>query len=409
MKTKVWYPYQQMQNQNAFPMLESAKGVKLKLEDGRELIDGISSWWCTIHGYSHEELNQTIEAQIKKVSHFMLGGITNKPAENLAKKLIEITPKGLEHIFLSDSGSVGIEVALKMAIQYHHNKGQDKRHIISLKKAYHGDTFKAMEVGDDPCYHGAFNQLFENRSYILPPYCNDIDRAINDLQEIISSKSDIAAFIVEPLLQGAGGFRLYPAEFLNRAYKICQQHDILMIFDEVATGFGRTGTLFAANQCDFTPDIMVLSKALTAGYVGHAATIATSAVFEAFYGKTESNALMHGPTFSGNPLACSVALKSIEIFERENYLEKIKRIHAILLHRFSSISSEKIKDIRIIGACAAIEVHDSAYLEGFKEFAIENGTWLRPFEEFVYIMPAYIISEAELNKLIDVISKWFTN
>ena len=237
MHTKVWYPYQQMQERDQFPIVEKAQGCILSIKDGPNLIDAISSWWCVIHGYNHPEINKAITDQLQSVSHVMMGGITNQAAEDLAQKLISISPEGLNHVFFSDSGSVGIEVALKMAIQYHSNKRQPRKHILSLNKSYHGDTFKTMEVGDDPCYHGAFIDLFDNRSYIKPPYgwpSDEIESSIIELRrEIEKHKDNIAAFIVEPLLQGAGGFRIYDPEFLNQAYSICKEYDILMIFDEV--------------------------------------------------------------------------------------------------------------------------------------------------------------------------------
>ena len=411
MRTKVWYPYQQMQDRDQFPIVEKAKGTTLYLKDGTALIDAVSSWWCVIHGYNHPEINQAITDQLQSLSHVMMGGITNQPAEDLADKLIEITPEGLNHVFFSDSGSVGVEVALKMVIQYHHNKGNNRKHILSLNKSYHGDTFKAMEVGDDPCYHGSFIHLFDNRSYIKPPYnwpSKNVAISIAQLEKTITDNQDkIAAFIVEPILQGAGGFRIYDPAFLNQAYKICKANDILMIFDEVATGFGRLGKLFAAEYCDFTPDIMVLSKALTAGYIGHAATLATDQVFQSFNGNTDGNALMHGPTFSGNPLACAAALKSIEIFERDQYLLRIKEIEQKIITAFESINHPNIKAKRIIGACGAIEVLDHQQLEGFQEHAMQHGVWMRPFEEFVYLMPSYIITDEELDRIFEALDSWF--
>lgn len=411
MRTKVWYPYQQMQKQEQFPIVQEAHGCTLHLENGTQLVDAVSSWWCVIHGYNHPEINNAIKDQLDKVSHVMMGGISNAPAEALADKLIEITPDGLNHVFFSDSGSVGVEVALKMAIQYHHNKGKDKKHFIALNKAYHGDTFKTMEVGDDPCYHGAFKHLFDSRTYIKPPYgwpSDQITQSIDQLKnQITEHKDQIAGFIVEPLLQGAGGFRIYDPEFLNQAYQLCKEADILMIFDEVATGFGRTGKLFAAEHCNFTPDIMILSKALTAGYIGHAATLATDTVFESFYGKSDANALMHGPTFSGNPLACATALKSIEIFERDQYLDRITEIETKINKAFDTINHPNIKAKRVLGACGAIEVFEDVQLKGFQNFAMERGVWMRPFEEYVYLMPPYLISDEELEKVLGVLKEWF--
>jgi len=411
MHTKVWYPYQQMQGRDQFPIVEKAQGCILSIKDGPNLIDAISSWWCVIHGYNHPEINKAITDQLQSVSHVMMGGITNQAAEDLAQKLISISPEGLNHVFFSDSGSVGIEVALKMAIQYHSNKRQPRKHILSLNKSYHGDTFKTMEVGDDPCYHGAFIDLFDNRSYIKAPYgwpSDEIESSIIELRrEIEKHKDNIAAFIVEPLLQGAGGFRIYDPEFLNQAYSICKEYDILMIFDEVATGFGRTGKMFAADYCNFTPDIMVLSKALTAGYIGHAATLATDNVFSSFNGNSDANALMHGPTFSGNPLACSTALKSIEIFEKEGYIARIKEIESKIKTTLQQINHPNIKAKRFLGACGVIEVYEDRQLDGFQQHAWDQGVWMRPFEEYVYLMPPYIISDDQLDKILQCLKTWF--
>ena len=391
------------------------RGIYINTSDGKSLIDGVSSWWCAVHGYNNDEMNEAIIEQMRKFSHVMLGGLTHKPAKILAEKLVEITPEGLNHVFFSDSGSVGVEVALKMAIQYFSNKGNSRKtKFVSLENSYHGDTFKAMEVGDDEDFHGAFINIFRDvihapapkSGYDLPKckVMEDIDK----LEKIfMEHHEELAAFIVEPLIQAAGGFNFYSPKYLNEARKLCDKYDILLIFDEVATGFGRTGKLFAMSHTEIVPDIVVLGKALTGGYMGHAATITKTRVFESFYGNTYEEAFMHGPTFMGNALACSAALKSLEIFHRENYLGKINKIQEILKEELSSIDSNEIKSIRAFGVTGVIEVNDGEYLKGSRNLHIQKGVWLRPFGNYLYTMPAYIISEDDLKKVISVMKEWF--
>ena len=417
--SKLWYPYAQMENLERNYKVLSGHGAYLEIEnlqteEKKELLDGISSWWCAVHGYNNEEINTAIKEQLDKIAHVMLGGLTHEWALGLADKLVEITPKGLNHVFFSDSGSVGVEVALKMAVQYFVNRGQrEKSKFLSLKKAYHGDTFKAMEVGDDSDFHGAFNHMMKETFYVnipmggMNPSEKELDEAINELSLLLEKEGkNIAVFIVEPLLQGAGGFRVYSSKYLNEAKKLCDKHEILFIFDEVATGFGRTGKMFAANYCDFTPDIMILGKALTGGYLGHAATLTNDRVFEGFYGGGDK-AFMHGPTFMGNPLACVASLKSIELFEKNRVIEKVKNIEKIFLEELENFTNEKIKDVRIFGAMAALEVHDSKELRNIQAFAYEKGVWLRPFGKYIYLMPSYILSDEECRKLCRVIKQYF--
>lgn len=395
----IWYPYTQMQTMSEPLKIKETNGVYLITEDNLKLIDSISSWWSVIHGYNNYEINEAVKTQIDKFSHVMLGGMTHEPAIKLSEKLKEILPGDLDYVFYSDSGSVAVEVALKMSIQYFVNKGiNDKNEFIALTHAYHGDTFKTMSVGDDPDYHGAF----PNNSGTY-----HINTNIDELENIlIKHHATIAAFIVEPLLQGAGGMRTYSIEFLKEAKVLCEKYDVLFIFDEVATGFGRTGNMFVSDLV--TPDIIVLGKALTGGYIGHAATVANKKVYDAFLSDDAEKALMHGPTFMGNALACSAAIKSLEIFERDNYMGKIANINKLLNNHFTTITSDKIKDVRILGAMACIEVYDSKDLVGFKEFARDNGVFNRPFLNYVYIMPAYTISEEELEQVIKVFKDWFS-
>lgn len=392
----IWYPYEQMKTMKAPYKIVDAEGVYLYTED-QKLIDSVSSWWCMIHGYKHPELTTAIKEQADHFCHVMLGGLTHEPVQRLSQKLQTILPGDLDYCFFSDSGSVGVEVALKMALQYNTNLGRKRPMVLALEHAYHGDTFKAMEVGDDEDYHFAFDEKKE---------VVHIPTEVSALEEAFEKYHDkLNCFIVEPLLQGAGGMRMYDISFLERARQLCSQYDVLLIFDEVATGFGRTGNRFVADLV--LPDILVLGKALTGGYIGHAVTVANHKVFQAFYSDDDRNALMHGPTFMGNALACAVALKGIEIFEREDYMSKIKRIEEISHREMDGFTDPRIKEVRIMGGCTCIEVYDSKTLEGFQQFAYERGVFSRPFLKYMYAMVPYIIGEEDLVKIFDTMKEWF--
>jgi len=411
----LWYPYTQMKWAEKHHHVESAKGVYLHLSDGKELIDAISSWWCVIHGYNHPRLNRAVTMQLEKMSHVMLGGLTHEPALKLAEKLVDITPKGLNHVFFSDSGSVGVEVALKMAIQYWWNQNERaKSKFLALKHAYHGDTTGAMSVGDpEESMHVLFSPLLPRHYFLDTPsgregQIAETSKDIEKLEQFLKHHhQEIAAFILEPLVQCAGGFKMYSSEYLKSARNLCDQYNILFIFDEVATGFGRTGTLFAADKAQVTPDIMILGKGLTGGYTGLAATVATTGIFEAFFGNDLSRALMHGPTFTGNPLACAAALESTALFFEEAYLDKIAAIERQLATVLYPFHHPKVKETRVLGAIGVIEVYDPKDVEGIQEFAAERGVWLRPFGNIIYAMPPYIISQNELSQIMDVMVSWF--
>ena len=321
--------------------------------------------------------------------------------EKLAAKLEDWLPGDLDYCFFSDSGSVGVEVALKMALQYHMNRGDKSRtKILSLTNSYHGDTFKAMEAGDDEDYHFVLEAYGENKNVVHIP------TEIDALEEAFYRHHDsLNSFIVEPLLQGAGGMLMYDVSFLQRARELCDKYDVLLIFDEVATGFGRTGNRFVADLVQ--PDILILGKALTGGYIGHAATVANHKVYDAFFSDDPDKALMHGPTFMGNPIACSVALKSIELFENEDYMSKIPRITEIMHREMDGFTDPRIKEIRIMGGCICIEVNDSRDLKGFREFAYEHGVFNRPFLSYMYAMVPYVITEEDLVHVLDVMKNWF--
>lgn len=397
----IWYPYQQMKTMNEPYEIVDAEGVYLYTKDGNKMIDSISSWWSTIHGYKHPVLTEAIVTQAEKFSHVMLGGLTHEPVKKLAAKLQEWLPGDLDYCFFSDSGSVGVEVALKMALQYHMNKGDKKRtKILSLTNSYHGDTFKAMEAGDDEDYHFVLEAFGENKNVVhIPTEIDALETAFSRYHDSLNS------FIVEPLLQGAGGMLMYDVSFLQRARELCDEYDVLLIFDEVATGFGRTGNRFVADLVQ--PDILILGKALTGGYIGHAATVANHKVYDVFYSDDPDKALMHGPTFMGNPLACSVALKSIELFENEDYMSKIARITEIMHREMDGFTDPRLKEIRIMGGCICIEVNDSRDLKGFREFAYEHGVFNRPFLSYMYAMVPYVITEEELVHVLDVMKNWF--
>lgn len=393
----IWYPYEQMKTMKEPYKIIDAQGVYLYTED-QKLIDSVSSWWCMIHGYKHPELTAAIKEQADRFCHVMLGGLTHEPVQKLSQKLQEYLPGDLDYCFFSDSGSVAVEVSLKMALQYNTNMGRKRPMVLALEHAYHGDTFKAMEVGDDEDYHFAFD---EKKDVVHIP------TEIPALEEAFEKYHDkLNCFIVEPLLQGAGGMRMYDISFLERARQLCDQYDVLLIFDEVATGFGRTGHRFVADLV--LPDILVLGKALTGGYIGHAVTVANHKVFQAFYSDDDRHALMHGPTFMGNALACAVALKGIEIFEREDYMSKIRRIEEISHREMDDFSHPLIREVRIMGGCTCVEVYDPDTLEGFQKFAYERGVFSRPFLKYMYSMVPYIIKEEELVKIFDTMKAWFS-
>ena len=392
----IWYPYQQMKTMKPPYQIVDAEGVYLYTEN-RKLIDSVSSWWSVIHGYKHPELNQAITEQLGKFAHVMLGGLTHEPAQKLSDKMQEWLPG----CFFSDSGSVAVEVALKIALQYYVNRDETQRTmVLALEHAYHGDTFKAMEVGDDEDYHFVLKAYGKREKVIhIPTEIKALEKAFAAYHERLN------CFIVEPLLQGAGGMRMYDISFLKRARELCDRYGVLLIFDEVATGFGRTGNRFVADLV--LPDILVLGKALTGGYIGHAVTVTSHRVYEGFYDDDPVHALMHGPTFMGNALACSVALKSIELFEKQDYMSKIHRIEAITRREMRGFSDPRIKEIRIMGACVCVEVYDPQMIAGYQQFAFERGVFSRPFLNYMYAMVPYVITEEALVRVLDTMKAWF--
>ena len=396
----IWYPYEQMKTMRAPYEIVDAEGVYLYTRE-KKLIDSVSSWWSVIHGYKHPELNRALISQAEKFSHVMLGGLTHEPVKRLSQKLADWLPGDLDYTFFSDSGSVAVEVALKMALQYYMNRGETERTmILALEHAYHGDTFKTMEAGDDEDYH------FVLKAYGPSRYVVHIPTEIKALEQAFEAyHGRLNCLLVEPLLQGAGGMRMYDVSFLKRARELCDRYGVLLIFDEVATGFGRTGNRFVSDLVP--PDILVLGKALTGGYIGHAATVARKRVFDGFYDEHPEHALMHGPTFMGNALACSVALKSIELFETRDYMAKIRRIEAITRREMEGFTDPRIRQIRIMGGCVCAEVTDASVLKGYQQFAFERGVFSRPFLNCLYAMVPYVIREEELVKVLDTMKAWF--
>lgn len=396
----IWYPYVQMKGMKAPYKVVDAEGVYLYTEN-KKLIDSVSSWWCVIHGYRNPVITAAMQQQMQRFSHVMLGGLTHEAVEKLAQKLAQWLPGDLDHCFFSDSGSVAVEVALKMALQYYVNRGEMQRtKVLALTHAYHGDTFKAMEVGDDEDYHFILEAYGPKTNVI------NIPTEIPALEEAFAKHhAELNCFIVEPLLQGAGGMRMYDISFLQRARELCDQYGVLLIFDEVATGFGRTGHRFVADVV--LPDIIVLGKALTGGHIGHAATVANHKVYNGFYSDNPDHALMHGPTFMGNAVACAAALKSIELFETGNYLEKIRRIEYIMKREMAGFTDPRIREVRVMGGCLCVEVTEPAVLDGFQEFAYERGVFNRPFLSYMYAMVPYIITEEELVTITDTMKAWF--
>ena len=396
----IWYPYQQMKTMQTPYEIVDAEGVYLYTRE-RRMIDSVSSWWSVIHGYKHPALNQVLVDQAGRFSQVMLGGLTHAPAQQLAEKLGQWLPGELAYSFFSDSGSVAVEVALKMALQYFMNRGQTQRTmILALEHAYHGDTFKTMEAGDDADYHFVLQAYGPSRHVVHIP------TEIPALEEAFLTYHDrLNCLLVEPLLQGAGGMRMYDVSFLQRARALCDQYGVLLIFDEVATGFGRTGNRFVADLVQ--PDILVLGKALTGGYLGHAVTVASRKVYEGFYDDCPEHALMHGPTFMGNALACRLALQSIALFEEQDYLAKIRRMEQITRRELAGFSHPSIREIRIMGGCVCIEVFDPAVLWGYQQFAYERGVFSRPFLQYLYAMVPYIIEEEELVTVLRTMKAWF--
>ena len=403
----VWHPYSSLTKPIPAYEVVSAKGVRLELANGTQLIDGMSSWWCAIHGYNHPALNAAAKDQIDRMSHVMFGGITHSPAVTLCEKIVDITPEGLDKVFLSDSGSVSVEVAIKMAFQYWISKGQpEKNKLLSLKGGYHGDTFAAMSVCDPTNgMHHIFDQVLPQHYFAPKPQIGfDQPWDISDIAEfksiIENQHQNIAAVILEPVVQGAGGMNFYSPEYLRQVRLLCDKHDVLLIADEIATGFGRTGKLFACEWAQITPDIMCLGKSLTGGYMTLAATICTEKVSHGIC-NGEAGCFMHGPTFMGNPLACAVANASIEQLLSEDWQSNIARIETVLKQQIEPfIHLDTVADTRVLGAIAVVEMKQPVQLAEIQRQFVARGIWVRPFGRLVYVMPPFIMSNQDLESLM---------
>jgi len=402
----VWHPYASMLGAAAAYPVKRADGVFLELEDGRRLIDGMASWWCAIHGYNVPELNAAIENQLHDMAHVMFGGLTHQPAADLARKLLEIAPANMNHVFFSDSGSVAVEVAIKMALQYWQAQNRaEKNRLLTIRGGYHGDTFGAMSVCDPVSgMHHLFSGLLARQCFADAPTAST-DDAWSEAQitsfesEIKTHHSELAAVILEPIVQGAGGMRFYAPEFLRRVRALCKAYNVLLICDEIATGFGRTGTLFACEQASIEPDIMCIGKALTGGYMSLAATLCSKQVCDGIH-QDGSGVLMHGPTFMANPLACAVALASIDLLLTSPWQQRVMAIEQQLQQQLEPCRAlDSVADVRIKGAIGVIEMQAPINVAQVQKRLIDQGVWLRPFGKLLYTMPPFVMTPDQLSRI----------
>ncbi|MGA9871538.1 MAG: adenosylmethionine--8-amino-7-oxononanoate transaminase [Rhodococcus sp. (in: high G+C Gram-positive bacteria)] len=395
----VWHPYGGFPASTAPLIVVSAEGVRLRLSDGHELVDGMSSWWAAVHGYRHPVLDAAARDQLGLMSHVMFGGLTHEPAVRLAELLVSITPDGLDTVFFADSGSVSVEVAVKMCIQYWRARGQtQKTRLMTWRGGYHGDTVTPMSICDpDGGMHSLWTGVLPQQVFSPAPPREFDASAVAEFEEILTRHRDeLAAIVVEPIVQGAGGMRFHDARYLTELRRMADENGVLLVFDEIATGFGRTGKLFAADDAGVTPDIMCVGKALTGGYMTLAATLCTAELATVISGG-EGGGLMHGPTFMGNPLACAVALASVELLLARDWEGEVAALEAGLLDGLAGVEElPGVADVRVLGGIGVVEMHEPVNMQRATDAAVRSGVWLRPFGKLVYAMPPYVCTAGDV-------------